>query len=375
MSALPEQDPGVLSAARVVKEESMAHALHMSNKVQLPTLATHHSRRLVFALFVAVSSAVSIATITAVAYLSDHPLVVPSLGPTAFLVFNRSQSPAARPRNIMVGHLIGAVAGYLALATFGLAHAPPVTHGGLTPPRIGAAALSIALTTGAMILFGAEHGPAGATTLIISLGFMTTVSSVALLMAGVVALAIQGVAIDRFFGLHIPYWSGQHHHRRQQPQPGHLEPLPGPPRPPVNGHRRPRPLHRTARPARLVTQHDRVQVIPPGQGRGVLVGNQRCAVKVEDARTDGTYCLLELLLDPGEQGTLLHAHYDFAETYIITQGQLDAQVGDRTLRAGPGSIIHIPPGVPHELRTRGRQSAACWCITTHARQSEPEYLP
>ncbi|MGH3166128.1 MAG: hypothetical protein ACRDN0_09585 [Trebonia sp.] len=37
--------------------------------------------------------------IAALAYWSRSPLVVPSLGPTAFLVFNRSQSIVARPRN------------------------------------------------------------------------------------------------------------------------------------------------------------------------------------------------------------------------------------------------------------------------------------
>lgn len=61
--------------------------------------------------------------------------------------------------------------------------------GGLSPSRIGAAALSIALTSAVMILLGIEHGPAGATTLIVSLGFMTTPGSLAMLMAGVVCLA------------------------------------------------------------------------------------------------------------------------------------------------------------------------------------------
>ena len=87
--------------------------------------------------------------------------MVPSLGPTAFLVFNRSQTPAARPRNIILGHLLGAASGYAALLAFGLAHAPPVTEGGLTPARIDAAALSIALTTGTMIVLRASTARPG----------------------------------------------------------------------------------------------------------------------------------------------------------------------------------------------------------------------
>ncbi len=186
----------------------MAHTWHTPRSVAVPRLAARHGRRLVYALFVLVSSGLSIGVITAVAYWSHHPLVVPSLGPTAFLIFNRSQSTVARPRNVVLGHLIGAVGGYLALLCFGLQHAPPVTHGGLTPPRIGAAALSIALTTGAMILLRAEHGPAAATTLIISLGFMTSIGSLGLLMLGVVGLVVLGVVIDRLVGLQLPYWAG-----------------------------------------------------------------------------------------------------------------------------------------------------------------------
>lgn len=179
----------------------------------LPDLASRHSRRLVYSVYVLMSSGVSIGVVTTVAYWSRHPLVVPSLGPTAFLVFDRWDSPAAQPRNILFGHLIGAVSGYAALAATGLLHAPSVVAAGVSQPRIWAAAMSIALTTGAMIFLGIEHGPACATTLIVSLGFITSLGSLGLLMAGVVGLAVEGVVIDRLFGLKLPYWSGRPHQR------------------------------------------------------------------------------------------------------------------------------------------------------------------
>jgi CBS domain-containing membrane protein len=351
------------------------HGTRLHDSLQVPRLASQHSRRMVYAVFVLASSALSIGTITAVAYWSSHPLVVPSLGPTAFMVFNRSQTPEARPRNIVVGHLIGAIAGYVALTSFGLLHAPPVTQGGLSPSRIGAAALSIALTTGAMILLRAEHGPAGATTLIVSLGFITTVSSLALLMAGVIALAIEGVAIDRFVGLRIPYWSGLNHSAGRHSQ--SLIPHPfGRPGPSSNGHRDrpdPQPTPRLI-PFLLEGNHSEGWAVAPGQGRHLL-GPEECIVKVEDARTDGWYSILELVLDPRSPCAPLHSHYEFAESYVVVTGAVEARIAQHAVRAGPGSIIHVPAGVPHELHCRGREPATCLCITPHSQQSQPEFLP
>jgi len=72
----------------------MGHLVRLPGAVvHLPALAAEHGRRLVCAVFVFLAAAVSIGIITAVAYGTNHLLVVPSLGPTAFLIFNRLRSP------------------------------------------------------------------------------------------------------------------------------------------------------------------------------------------------------------------------------------------------------------------------------------------
>jgi CBS domain-containing membrane protein len=352
----------------------MEHVLRPPEVIHVPALAAHHSRRLVYATFVLVASGISIGIITAIAYFSGHPLVVPSLGPTAFLVFNRSQAAIARPRNIVIGHLIGAISGYVALLLFGLIHTPSVLAGGLTAPRIGAAAFSIALTSGAMILLRAEHGPAGATTLIVSLGFMTTPASLGLLMAGVVGLAAEGVLIDRLVGLQLPYWSG----RRTSPAPS---PRPRRPRPPgplpsIVDHdgRAPvkhRPPHRGRRPIPARP----AWMIGPGEGRRVEIGAQECTVKVQDARSENTYSVLEVVLDPQASPTLLHCHYDFTECYFVLEGAVMAEVGPDRVRADAGSTICLPPGTSHLLVPVGSRPARCLCITDRSSQSDPEFLP
>ena len=353
----------------------MNRTAHLPVPVRLPALAAHHNKRVVSALFVFTASAVSIGLITAVAYASGHLLVVPSLGPTAFLVFNRSQSAVARPRNILLGHLIGAVAGYAALVAFGLQHAPSVAEGGVSSARIGAAALSIALTAAVMILLRAEHGPAGATTLIVSLGFMTTPAALGLLMTGVASLAVIGVLIDRAVGLRMPLWAGP-----ERPPAAHRlgRLIPWPPAPPAgrvhgNGH----PVGQASSPAVAKAAKRRYPpwVIGPGQGRMVQAGTDRCTVKVQDARGAEVYSVVEVVFDPAQPSTLLHAHYDFAETYYVLEGEIVAEVGTQRQKVPTGSTITMPVGAAHLLAAAGRQPARCLCITSRAQHSDLEYLP
>lgn len=348
----------------------MARTVRPTGLIQLPDLADQHGRRLVYAVFASLAGALAIGAVTATAYWTRHPLVVPSLGPTAFLVFNRSQSSAARPRNIVCGHLVGAVCGFLGLVAFGLVHAPSVVAGGLTPGRIGAAAFSIATTSALMILLRVEHGPAGATTLIVSLGFMTTPASLGLLMGGVVFLALLGLLFDRLVGLPLPYWSGGHPAgagaRREAPHPAAG-------RAHTNGHGGP------VRPGRrlLARADGRIPawMVPPHQGRRVLVGTEECVVKVQDAEAHGPYSLLEVELDPHRPLTMLHAHYGFDETYFVIDGAVVAEVGNERQRAAAGATIVVPAGVPHLLNASGHDTAHCLCITDHSRSTEPEYLP
>src|SRR5436305_577015 len=53
------------------------------------------------------------------------PFIFPSLGPTAFHYFSRQTAPSASPRNAIIGHLIGSVAGYFSLVVTGLTTAGP----------------------------------------------------------------------------------------------------------------------------------------------------------------------------------------------------------------------------------------------------------
>lgn len=175
-------------------------------RVRLPWLLAHHSQVVVLALFSFINGCLSIGLMAALAVLTGSPFVFPSLGPTAFLFFYTPTAPSASPRNTLIGHAVGASAGYLSLVVTGLTLAGPALSVGVTWPRVIAAALSLGLTAGVMVLLRAPHPPAGATTLIVSLGLLTRPWQLALLLGAVVVLTGQAVIINRLAGLPYPLW-------------------------------------------------------------------------------------------------------------------------------------------------------------------------
>ncbi|SHF85517.1 HPP family protein [Streptoalloteichus hindustanus] len=158
------------------------------------------------AAYSAINSFLSLALIGVAALLSGEPLLFPSLGPTAFLLFAAPLTPAACPRNTLVGHLVGVLSGAFALLVTGLHDQPPdLNH--VTGARMAAAAIALGLTCGLMPLLDRAHPPAGATTLIVALGLLRTPEQLVMVMVGVILITAQGVVINRLAGIRYPWWS------------------------------------------------------------------------------------------------------------------------------------------------------------------------
>lgn len=181
--------------------------LGLGNRFRLKPLTERHNSVAVLGLFAFVNGMISIGLMSLVALMTGQPFIFPSLGPTAFLLFYSPLQPTACPRNTLCGHLIGVVAGYLSLVIFGLVDAGPALVVGMSWARVGAAALSLGLTAGVMVWLRVPHPPAGATTLIVSLGLVTSIPKLVVLMLGVLLLVIQGLAINRAAGVPYPIWS------------------------------------------------------------------------------------------------------------------------------------------------------------------------
>jgi CBS domain-containing membrane protein len=140
------------------------------------------------------------------AYLVKQPLVFPSLGATAFLIFETPLAEVGTPRNTIIGHMVGVAAGAASLALFGLLDAPSVYVAGVTLGRVGAIALAVALTGGILRLLRAAHPPAGATTIIVASGLLAKPRQMLDVLIGVLLLTIAGWLLNRLMGVPAPIW-------------------------------------------------------------------------------------------------------------------------------------------------------------------------
>ncbi len=75
--------------------------------------------------------------------------------------------------------------------------------------------------------------------------------------------------------------------------------------------------------------------------------------------------------EPGH-GPRLHQHpYD--ETWVVIEGTLTFQSGERQLPAGPGDIVIVPAATPHKFTNSGSARAHLVCIHASPR-FETEWL-
>jgi len=129
----------------------------------------------------------------AIAWGSGQPFIFPSLGPTAFVLAFDRQSNRTQSRRIIGSHLIGGIAGLVAWTVL----APEISITA-TPPSFSSdgfrlttsATVSIMLTSWAMIATDTIHPPACATTLIVSLGLLSTPLRVGIIVGSVSILVL-----------------------------------------------------------------------------------------------------------------------------------------------------------------------------------------
>jgi CBS-domain-containing membrane protein len=140
------------------------------------------------------------------AWAVKEPLVFPSLGATAFLIFETPMAEVGTPRNTIVGHVVGAAAGVFSLVVFRLWGAASVYNTGVSPSRIGAIALAVALTGGILRVLRAAHPPAGATTIIVASGLLAKPHQLVDVVLGVILLTIAGWILNRAMGVPAPKW-------------------------------------------------------------------------------------------------------------------------------------------------------------------------
>lgn len=157
------------------------------------------------AVYTFVGGLLTIGVSGAVAWVLQEPLLFPSLGAAAFLFFETPMAEVASPRNTVIGHATGALVATLWLLVFGLQH-DTADLAQVDAARAAAVALSVACTGGLLRLLRAAHPPAGATTVIVSLGLLHTTRELVALAAGVLLLTASAHVVNRLLGVPAPRW-------------------------------------------------------------------------------------------------------------------------------------------------------------------------
>lgn len=182
------------------------HVFRLVERLKLSWLLTHLPPTAVWASYVFVNSFATIGLLALLAFLTHNPFVFPSLGPTAYLFFFTPLAETASPRNAVLGHAIALCCGFAAFSVTGMGHLPPGLPVEIYWPRVLSAALSLSLTGAIMVLLRVSHPPAGATTMIVSLGIISRPEYLVTIEIAVILLTAQAFLINRLAGIPYPTW-------------------------------------------------------------------------------------------------------------------------------------------------------------------------
>lgn len=90
-----------------------------------------------------------------------------------------------------------------------------------------------------------------------------------------------------------------------------------------------------------------------GPGEGIVFARaNEATVKITAGDTNGTFEVIDERCKPGFQSRL-HIHTKSFQTCYVMEGAGEFLVGDELFVAKTGSCVHIPPGVPHQVRSKG----------------------
>ncbi|WP_163513388.1 cupin domain-containing protein [Fodinicola acaciae] len=84
---------------------------------------------------------------------------------------------------------------------------------------------------------------------------------------------------------------------------------------------------------------------------------ERIVIRRTAADTGGSLLSWELFLAPGGHVPSGHTHPEQDERFVVLAGRMRFRLGRRTVVAGPGEVVRVPPGVAHSFSNPGSETA------------------
>ncbi|MEU6479354.1 cupin domain-containing protein [Streptomyces sp. NPDC047017] len=90
-----------------------------------------------------------------------------------------------------------------------------------------------------------------------------------------------------------------------------------------------------------------VSVVGPDGGERIVLGATRMRVLEDGSHTGHRLAITESVLAPHTPGPPQHRHARHDEGFYIVSGTVRFTVGEQVHDATPGTLVMVPPGVPH----------------------------
>ncbi|SHI60619.1 cupin domain-containing protein [Aquimarina spongiae] len=91
-------------------------------------------------------------------------------------------------------------------------------------------------------------------------------------------------------------------------------------------------------------------IVAPEQGEKLELETISITFKVTSEISNDQLGIYEITLPPMAIGAKLHYHRFMDETFIVNEGVLTMQVGDKEMQAHPGTVAYIPRFTPHGFK-------------------------
>jgi quercetin dioxygenase-like cupin family protein len=80
---------------------------------------------------------------------------------------------------------------------------------------------------------------------------------------------------------------------------------------------------------------------------------ERIVVRTSGEETGGALLVFDLFLPPGTHVPATHVHPSQTERFAVVGGRMRFELGGRSVVAGPGEVVEVPPGAAHWFGNAG----------------------
>ena len=98
-----------------------------------------------------------------------------------------------------------------------------------------------------------------------------------------------------------------------------------------------------------------VSIVSPTGGELIVLGPATVRILEDGATTAHRLGIGEITLAPHSDGPPQHRHAEHDEGFYVVSGTVRFTVGRTTHDAPPGTLVMVPPGVPHTFANPGDQ--------------------